>query len=156
EMDGHDFEQILPILEAARDAGQWVSLAGHDIGPGGKQTTRVAMLDKLMSYANDPANKIWIAPVGAVAKYIRERRAGMGWVGSWNLRPTTTLAASLISVAAVALWPNGGLGRRLAPLTSRLDAALNRMAMSKAAGGPYDTTDHYLRPLEIPRPSEAV
>jgi peptidoglycan/xylan/chitin deacetylase (PgdA/CDA1 family) len=76
EMDGHDFEQILPVLESARGAGLWVSLAGHDIGQGGPQTTRVAMLEKLMAYANDPANKIWIAPVGAVAKYVRERRTG--------------------------------------------------------------------------------
>jgi peptidoglycan/xylan/chitin deacetylase (PgdA/CDA1 family) len=76
EMDGRDFEQMLPVLEAARDAGLWLALAGHDIGPGGQQTTRVAMLEKLMVYANDPANQIWIAPVGTVAKYIRERRGG--------------------------------------------------------------------------------
>ena len=76
EMDGRDIEQILPILEKARENGQWVVLAGHDIGQGGSQTTRVAMLEKLMSYANDPANKIWIAPVGTIAKHIRERRSG--------------------------------------------------------------------------------
>jgi peptidoglycan/xylan/chitin deacetylase (PgdA/CDA1 family) len=76
EMDGRDFEQILPILEKARETGQWVVLAGHDIGQDGSQTTRVAMLEKLMSYANDPANKIWIAPVGTIAKQIRERRVG--------------------------------------------------------------------------------
>jgi peptidoglycan-N-acetylglucosamine deacetylase len=76
EMDGRDFEQILPILEKARETGQWVALAGHEIGQDGQQTTRVTMLEKLMSYANDPANKIWIAPVGTIAKYIRERRAG--------------------------------------------------------------------------------
>jgi hypothetical protein len=76
EMDGRDFEQMLPILEAARDAGAWLALAGHDIGQGGPQTTRVEMLEKLMAYANDPANKIWIAPVGTVAKYIGERRGG--------------------------------------------------------------------------------
>jgi peptidoglycan-N-acetylglucosamine deacetylase len=76
EMDGRDFEQILPILEKARETGQWVALAGHDIGQDGQQTTRVAMLEKLMSYANDPVNKIWIAPVGTIAKHIRERRGG--------------------------------------------------------------------------------
>lgn len=76
EMDGRDFEQILPIIEKARETGQWVTLAGHDIGQDGPQTTRVAMLEKLMSYANDPANKIWIAPVGTIAKHIRERRGG--------------------------------------------------------------------------------
>ncbi len=74
EMDGRDFEQILPILEKARETGQWVVLAGHEIGQDGQQTTRVTMLEKLMNYANDPANKIWIAPVGTIARYIRERR----------------------------------------------------------------------------------
>ncbi|HKQ79066.1 MAG TPA: polysaccharide deacetylase family protein [Blastocatellia bacterium] len=74
EMDGRDFEQILPILEKAKEAGQWVALAGHDIGQDGRQTTRVAMLEKLMRYANDPNNKIWIAPVGTIAKRIREQR----------------------------------------------------------------------------------
>jgi peptidoglycan/xylan/chitin deacetylase (PgdA/CDA1 family) len=76
EMDGRDFEQILPVLEKARETGQWVALAGHEIGKDGPQTTRVAMLEKLMSYANDPANKIWIAPVGTIAKHIHERRGG--------------------------------------------------------------------------------
>jgi peptidoglycan/xylan/chitin deacetylase (PgdA/CDA1 family) len=74
EMDGRDFEEILPILEKARETGQWVALAGHDIGPDGRQTTRVTMLEKLMRYASDPANKIWLAPVGTIAKYIREQR----------------------------------------------------------------------------------
>ncbi len=74
EMDGRDFEQILPILEKAKESGQWVVLAGHEIGQGGNQTTRVTMLEKLISYANDPANKIWFAPVGTIAKYIREHR----------------------------------------------------------------------------------
>lgn len=76
EMDGHDFEQILPIIEKAVETGQWVALAGHEIGRGGQQTTRVAMLEKLMLYANDPTKKIWIAPVGTIAKYINEKRGG--------------------------------------------------------------------------------
>jgi peptidoglycan/xylan/chitin deacetylase (PgdA/CDA1 family) len=76
EMDGRDFEQVLPILEKAKEVGQWVALAGHDIGQDGPQTTRVAMLEKLIRYANEPANKIWIAPDGTIAKYILERRGG--------------------------------------------------------------------------------
>src|SRR5262245_1346792 len=76
EMDGRDFEQILPLLEKARETGQWVVLGGHEIGQDGQQTTRVTMLEKLMNYAKDPANKLWIAPVGTIAKYIRERRGG--------------------------------------------------------------------------------
>ncbi|QQS45685.1 MAG: polysaccharide deacetylase family protein [Acidobacteriota bacterium] len=74
EMDGRDFEQILPIIERAREAGHWVVLGGHEIGQGGNQTTRVAMLEKLVRYAQDPANQVWLAPVGTVAKYVLERR----------------------------------------------------------------------------------
>ena len=34
----------------------------------GVQTTRLAMLRKLIAYVKDPANKMWVAPVGEVAK----------------------------------------------------------------------------------------
>ncbi len=74
ESDGKDFEQLLPMIEAARKSGQWLVLAGHDIGEGGRQTTRVAMLRQLMEYAQDPANGVWIAPVGTVGKYVQQKR----------------------------------------------------------------------------------
>jgi peptidoglycan-N-acetylglucosamine deacetylase len=74
DMDGRDFEEILPFLEKAKETGQWVVLAGHEIGQEGAQTTRIMTLEKLMRYANDPANKLWIAPVGTIAKYIRDRQ----------------------------------------------------------------------------------
>ncbi len=74
EMDGKNFEQILPLLEVAKKTGQWVVLAGHEMGESGPQTTRLAMLKKLIAYARDPANGIWIAPVGTVGKYIRNQK----------------------------------------------------------------------------------
>jgi peptidoglycan-N-acetylglucosamine deacetylase len=74
EMDGKDFEQILPILESARKNNQWVVLAGHEMGESGSQTTRLSMLKKLMEYAKDPANGIWLAPVGTVAAYVDKTR----------------------------------------------------------------------------------
>jgi peptidoglycan/xylan/chitin deacetylase (PgdA/CDA1 family) len=74
ESDGKTFEDILPIIESARKTGFWVVLAGHDIGPGGRQTTRVEMLDRLGAYTADPANGVWIAPVGTVARHIRAQR----------------------------------------------------------------------------------
>jgi len=77
EMDGKDFEQLLPVLEQARDARAWLVLAGHEIGGEGRQTTRIAMLEKLLPYVRDPANGFWVAPVGAVARYIRQQR-GLG------------------------------------------------------------------------------
>lgn len=75
ESDGKDFEQILPLIDAARKAGQWVVLAGHEMNKDGAQTTRLAMLEKLCAYANDPAQGVWIAPVGTVAKYVRAQRS---------------------------------------------------------------------------------
>jgi hypothetical protein len=49
-------------------------LAGHEMGDSGRQTTRLAMLKQLLEYAQDPANEIWIAPVGTVARYVAGQR----------------------------------------------------------------------------------
>jgi peptidoglycan/xylan/chitin deacetylase (PgdA/CDA1 family) len=74
EMDGKDFEQILTLIENARKNGQWLVLAGHEMADSGQQTTRLSMLRKLCAYAKDPANGIWIAPVGEVARYVKSKR----------------------------------------------------------------------------------
>lgn len=74
ESDGKDFDEILPLIEQARKSGQWLVLAGHEMGQGGNQTTRLAMLEKLMQYAADPANGIWLAPVGTVGEYVAAQR----------------------------------------------------------------------------------
>jgi peptidoglycan/xylan/chitin deacetylase (PgdA/CDA1 family) len=74
EMDGKDFDQILPLLENAKKTGAWLVLAGHEMGDSGNQTTRLSMLKKLIEYAQDPANGIWMAPMGTVAKYIQDER----------------------------------------------------------------------------------
>lgn len=74
EMDGMDFPQILPLLDEARTRGAWLVLAGHEIGAGGSQTTRVAMLDALLSYVKDPANGIWVATVAEAADRIAATR----------------------------------------------------------------------------------
>ena len=74
EMDGKDFDQILPLLENAKKTGAWLILAGHEMGESGNQTTRLSMLKKLIEYAQNPANKIWIAPMGTVAKYVQDHK----------------------------------------------------------------------------------
>ena len=74
ESDGKDFEQILPIIEMARKTGLWVVLAGHEMGKEGAQTTRLAMLEKLIQYAQNSSHNVWLAPVGTVAKYVGEKR----------------------------------------------------------------------------------
>ena len=67
-------EQIKALIDFAKTHNSWVVLAGHEIGTGGNQTTRVAMLEELITYAADPANGVWLAPVGEVARYIESRR----------------------------------------------------------------------------------
>jgi hypothetical protein len=74
ESDGKDFEQILPLLQQARKNGGWIVLAGHEMAYDGLQTSRLIMLRKLIAYAQDPANKLWIAPVGTIAGYIKQHK----------------------------------------------------------------------------------
>jgi peptidoglycan/xylan/chitin deacetylase (PgdA/CDA1 family) len=74
ESDGRDFDDIRVIIDNAAKSGLWVVLAGHDMRESGAQTTRLSMLDALCRYATDPANGVWVAPVGAVANYVRQRR----------------------------------------------------------------------------------
>jgi peptidoglycan/xylan/chitin deacetylase (PgdA/CDA1 family) len=74
EMDGKDFDAVLPLIENAKKNQQWLVLAGHEMGESGTQTTRLSMLKKLMEYAKDPANGVWLAPAGVVAKYVKEHR----------------------------------------------------------------------------------
>jgi len=76
EMDGKTFNQILPLLEQAKKNGQWLVLAGHEMGDAGEQTTRLSMLKQLAEYVQNPANGIWIAPMGTVAKYIQDQKKG--------------------------------------------------------------------------------
>ena len=74
EMDGKDFEQIKPLIESAREHNYWLVLAGHEMNDSGNQTTRLSMLKKLIEYAQDPANGVWLAPVGTVAKYVQKNK----------------------------------------------------------------------------------
>lgn len=74
EMDGKNFEDILPLLANAAKNHQWLVLAGHEIDDSGPQTTRLSMLKSLIEYAQDPAHGVWLAPVGTVAKYIQQEK----------------------------------------------------------------------------------
>jgi peptidoglycan/xylan/chitin deacetylase (PgdA/CDA1 family) len=74
EIDGKTFEQLVPIINDAKKNGLWLVFGGHEINVEGNQTTRVETLKKLMEYVNDPANGVWIQPVGAVSKYIKDQR----------------------------------------------------------------------------------
>jgi peptidoglycan-N-acetylglucosamine deacetylase len=74
EMDGKAFEELLVLLETARETGKWLVLAGHEMGEDGRQTTRLSTLRQLLEYAQNPANGVWIAPVGTVVRYVEGKR----------------------------------------------------------------------------------
>lgn len=74
ELDGLSFEQAKERIENAKENGDWLILAGHDIGEPDRQTVLSNTLEKLCAYAKDPANGIWIDTVGNVGTYILENR----------------------------------------------------------------------------------
>lgn len=74
DMDGMDWDQVQPLVEQAAKEGRWLILAGHEMGEAGPQTTRFAMLEALVGYAADPGRGVWLAPVGQVARYVRDHR----------------------------------------------------------------------------------
>lgn len=74
KMDNTDFSQLLPALEEASKKSRWVVLAGHEIGDSGEYTTRQETLEKIIRYAQNPENKIWLAPVGVIADYVKAQK----------------------------------------------------------------------------------
>ena len=72
-MDDVEFEALKPVVDDAIARGQWLVLAGHDIGAGpGHQVTRVAMLRPLLRYASDPSRGVWVDTVANVARYVAD------------------------------------------------------------------------------------
>ena len=74
ELDGLDFEAAKKLIDTAVENGGWLVFAGHDIGEGGRQTTRIDTLEAICEYARDPNNGIWIDTVDHVVAYVREMR----------------------------------------------------------------------------------
>jgi peptidoglycan-N-acetylglucosamine deacetylase len=77
ELDGKSFDQILPLIEAARSRGQWLILAGHEMDEQGRQTSLLSTIEALCKYAMDPANGIWIDNVHSISSYIKEHRGNI-------------------------------------------------------------------------------
>ncbi len=76
ESDGKSFADLRVLLDKAVEEGRWLILTGHEIGPGGYQTTRTDTLQALVSYAREPGRGVWIDTVGNVAAgMLKARRA---------------------------------------------------------------------------------
>jgi peptidoglycan/xylan/chitin deacetylase (PgdA/CDA1 family) len=75
-MDDTEFDGLKPAVDDAIARGQWLVLAGHDIGTGpGHQVTRVSMLRALLAYVADPSRGVWLDTVAHVAETIKRARA---------------------------------------------------------------------------------
>ena len=75
ELDGLDFDQVQSQISEAAQTGNWLVLAGHDIGAESRpQVTRVATLEAICAYCRDKANGIWLDTVGAIGAYVRKTR----------------------------------------------------------------------------------
>ena len=74
-MDDVEFDELESAVRSAIDRGQWLVLAGHDIGsPPGKQVTRVSMLRALTRYLQQPDRRVWVDTIGAVAAHVQRSR----------------------------------------------------------------------------------
>ncbi len=78
EIDNKDFNKdILPQIETARKNGDWLLLAGHEIGEDAHQTVNISMLEDLMTYLKTDGSDIWLGTVAEVNAYIKKQRATM-------------------------------------------------------------------------------
>ncbi len=76
EFDGADFEQVRPQIDEAAQTGNWLVLAGHDIGTDPRrQMTLVPTLEAICAYCKDPASGVWLDTVGVIGAYVKKARA---------------------------------------------------------------------------------
>lgn len=77
KMDGETMESLKPMFDLAQKEGRWLILAGHDTDkPESTLNTDGQFLRDLAAYAKDPANGVWIAPIGTIAQYVKEQTEG--------------------------------------------------------------------------------
>jgi beta-glucosidase len=74
ELDGKSFEEVKQIIESAKNKGQWLIFAGHEMDEGGYQTSLLSTIEAICKYASDPSNGIWINTVHNIASYIKDKR----------------------------------------------------------------------------------
>lgn len=73
-VDGLDAGALQSLVAAGMARGEWVILAGHDIGAGGPQTVPARELDMLCRrLARD--DRVWVAPVVEVAERVAPAQA---------------------------------------------------------------------------------
>ena len=74
-MDGEDFSAVRRMIERAKRNEDWLVLAGHNVGDSSPWGTDLDMLKELLTYAQNPDNGVWLAPVEQVAYFIEKEKA---------------------------------------------------------------------------------
>jgi hypothetical protein len=76
-IDGLDAGQLWSLVSAGMARGEWVILAGHDVGEAGRQTVCACELDAFCRrlVADD---RVWVAPVAEVAERVAGAQAVAG------------------------------------------------------------------------------
>lgn len=74
ELDGKSFDQVMELIETAKNNGYWLILAGHEMNEEGFQTSQLNTIESICKYATDPANGIWIDNVHNIASFIKQKR----------------------------------------------------------------------------------
>lgn len=74
--DQAPFTEVKRLMDTAAREGRWLILVGHDIGPRKFQSVEAEILLETCAYANDPANGLWLATTGEVARRLAAQRKG--------------------------------------------------------------------------------
>lgn len=73
-IDGLDARALQSLVDTGMTRGEWVIMAGHDIGRHGPQTVSTRELDRFCRrLVRD--DRVWIAPVRQVAEHLRSIRS---------------------------------------------------------------------------------
>ncbi|MCL4841753.1 MAG: polysaccharide deacetylase family protein [Bryobacteraceae bacterium] len=72
--DQMPFTEVKRLMDTAAREGRWLILVGHDMGAKKFQSVEAEILVETCRYANDPANGLWLATVGEVARHVAGQR----------------------------------------------------------------------------------
>ncbi len=108
QADGLSFEEMRKLVVEAAGRGGWLVFVGHEMGSGGEETTRLDALERLLDYAADPANGVWLDTMKSVASYIAAQRRAIsaGTRRPGNKHRSSGLAAAGQSSPASRLSPD--------------------------------------------------
>jgi hypothetical protein len=77
-MDNKSVDQIMELIENAREKGQWLILTGHEFGngvsSGDNLITSEETLTAICNYATNPSSGIWIDNVKDITAYVKFKR----------------------------------------------------------------------------------